>query len=213
MNIVTLDQVRTHLRYPAANTQDDAHLQLFIAAADEVLQKECGDNVPHTFEEFYDGGDNAIYLNHKPILAIDLVEEGWGFANYTLDYIQSNSMPGNVSMFAYSIDSPQTGMITRRTAGNINIDFFPGINNIKVLYTAGRDPIPPVIQLAELELIAHWWTNSQQRAGSAATPSSFDAVNQDFPRSGQQIYTPINQGVPYRIIEMLKPYRSEPIIG
>jgi len=200
------------LRYPANDTQDDAAIQLHIEAADDVMRKECGDHVPHEYLETYDGGDNAIYLNHKPVLSVELVEEGWGWANYDLDYVQVNT-PGSVSMFAYSIDSSQTGMITRRTAGNINIAFFPGIANIKVLYTAGRDPIPPVIKLASLELIAHWWQNSQQRANMVATSSSFDAVNQDFPRSGATIYTPINQGVPYRILEMLKPFRSEPIIG
>lgn len=211
--IVTLDQTRTHLRYPANNTEDDAALMLFIEAAGEVMQKECGDNVPHQYLENYDGGRNAIYLDHKPIISVDQVVEGWGFTNYTLDYVQVDSPPELMSMFAYSIDSPEVGMISRRTAQNINIGFFPGVANIQVLYVAGRNPIPPVIQLAALELIAHWWQNSQMRAGVTATATSFDSVNQDFPRSGANIYTSINQGVPYRILEMIKPYRAEPIIG
>lgn len=213
-NIVTLDEVRRHLRYPAADTQDDAALSsVFIPAADEVMRKECGDNVPTQYLENYNGGDNAIYLDHKPVLSVENVREGWGFANYDLDFIQVDTLPSNISMFAYSLDSPLTGTITRRTAGNINIPFMRGVNNIQVIYTAGRDPVPPVIKLASLELIAHWWQNSQQRASTQATGSGFDVVNQDFPRSGAMLYTPINQGVPYRILEMIKVYRSEPIIG
>ena len=212
-NIISLDELRRHLRYPAADTQDDAALQFHIDAADEVMRKECGDNVPQQYLENYDGGYDAIYLNHKPVLSVENVREGWGFANYDLDFIEVDTLPGVTSMFAYSLDAPNVGMITRRTAGNINIKFMRGVSNIQVLYTAGRDPIPPVIKLAECELIAHWWTNSQMRTSGQATGSAFDAVNQDFPRSGATLFTPINQGVPYRILEMIKVYRSEPIIG
>jgi hypothetical protein len=212
-NIVTLDQVREHLRYPAADTIDDNALLLHIAAADEVMRKECGDNVPTQYIESYDGGDTSIYLYHTPVLSVENVEEGWGWINYELDYIQVNTPPGLISMFAYSLDIPGGGKISRRTAGNINIPFMRGERNIKVVYTAGRSPVPPVIVLAELELIAHWWQNSQQRAAAGITATSFDSTNQDFPRSGAALFTPINQGVPYRILEMIKVYRAMPIIG
>jgi hypothetical protein len=115
-------------------------------------------------------------------------------------------------LFAYSIDEPETGMISRRTGGNVLTKFRAGESNIRIVYTAGRNPIPPVIKLAELELIAHWWQNGQQRSAATSGQYGFDATNQDFPRSGG-LYTPINQGVPYRILEMIKKYRSEPIIG
>lgn len=210
-NIVTLDEVRAHLRYTPADTIDDNALLLHIAAADEVMRKECGDNVPTQYVETYDGGELSVYLIHSPVLSVENVEEGWGWIDWELDYIQVNTPPGLISMFAYSLDTPETGKVSRRTAGNINIPFFPGQSNIKIVYTAGRNPVPPVIRLAELELIAHWWQNSQQRASAASTANSFDAMNQDFPRTG--VYTPINQGVPWRILEMIKPYRSMPIIG
>jgi hypothetical protein len=213
VNVVTLDEARRHLRFPAADTSDDASLQLHIDAADEAISKECGDLIPTQYDEAYDGGVTSIYLGHRPIISVELVEEGWGFANYTLDYVQVNSPVGSSSVFSYSIDIPETGMITRRTAANVAYRFAPGINNVRVVYTAGRSPVPPVIKLAELELIAHWWQNSQQRASQNPSQYSYDAVNTDFPRSGAMIYTPLNQGVPYRILEMIKKYRDQPIIG
>jgi hypothetical protein len=89
----------------------------------------------------------------------------------------------------------------------------PGEANIHVVYTAGRIEIPEIIQLAELELIAHWYRNALQRAGASSSAYSYDSVNEDFPHSGNDIYTSINQGVPYRILEMIKAYRRGPIIG
>lgn len=212
-NVVTLDEVRRHLRFPAADTADDASLQMHIDAADDVIRKECGEHVAVQYEDYYDGGTKLLFLIHRPVLSVELVEEGWGTANYVLDYVQVNSPPSQASsMFAYSIDNDETGIISRRTAGNVNIPFVKGVANIHVLYTAGRQPIPPVIKLAEMELIAHWWQGSQQRSAMTSGQYGYDATNQDFPRSGG-LYTPINQGVPYRILEMLKPFRAEPIIG
>lgn len=214
VNVVTLDEVRRHLRFPPADTVDDASLQVHIDAADEVMRKETGANIPTEHDEYYDGGNTAIYLINKPILSVELVEEGWGFANFTLDYVQVNSPPSSMSMYSYSIDDMETGIISRRTAGSINIPFMRGVSNIRINYTSGRNPIPAVIRLAELELIAHWWQNSQQRAAAASGQYTYDSVNQDFPRSGLGAgLISINQGVPWRILEMIKPYRSEPIIG
>lgn len=213
-NVVTLDEVRRHLRYPAADTQDDAALQLFMDAADQVMVKECGANVAIQYNEYYNGGNSAIFLHNAPVLSVELIEEGWGFSTFVLDYVQVDS-PVVSTNFAYSIDDAETGYISRRTSGNVLIPFQAGTSNIHVVYTAGRNPIPPIIRLAELELIAHWWQGSQQRSpGAGANQFSYDTVNQDFPRSGPAAgIIPINQGIPYRIIEMIKPYRSPPIFG
>jgi hypothetical protein len=211
-NIVTLDEVRTHLRYPITDTIDDAALQFHIEAADDALRKECGEVIPHTYDETYDGGDTTLFLNHTPILSVEGIQEGWGFANYDLDNVQSNTL-NSASQYAYSIDNEETGQITRRTGGNVVIRFMPGTANIRVTYTAGRYPVPALIKLAELELIAFWWQNSQERASAQATATGFGAVDQEIPRSGSATYTSINQGIPWRIIEMIKVYRSGPIIG
>ena len=210
-NIVTLADVRAHLRYPPTNTADDVALTYFIYAADDVLRMECGDIVPSEYDELYDGGEPQIFLRHVPILAIQNVEEGWGWMNYELDYQQVNTVPAG-SMYAYSLDSVLNGTITRRSAGNVVIPFVPGVKNIRVAYTAGRKFVPWIIRLAVLELIAHWWQNSQMRTSSnSGTFQQYDATNQDFTRATG--VSTINQGVPYRILEMIKPYRRRPIIG
>lgn len=211
-NIVTLDEVRSHLQYPVTNTQDDAALQFHIEAADDAIRKECGEVVPQIYDENYDGGVQQLFLRHVPVISIEAIQEGQGFANFSLDNVQPNTL-GTGSMYAYSLDDAENGEITRRTAGNVVTRFFPGMSNIRITYTAGRTPVPAIIRLAELELIAFWWQNSQERSSQQASPTGFGAVDQEIPRSGAATYTSINQGIPWRIIEMIKAYRAGPIIG
>lgn len=212
-NIVTLDEVKNHLRYPISATQDDAALQFHIEAADDVLRKECGEILPQVYDETYDGGSTTLYTIHTPLLSVESIQEGWGYQNFVLDYVQANTVGTSGSLYAYSIDNAETGQITRRTAGNTVTRFVAGTGNIRITYTAGRQPVPALIRLAELELVAFWWQNSQERASQQSQQYGFGAIDQEIPRSGGAQYTSINQGIPWRIIEMIKAYRAGPIIG
>jgi hypothetical protein len=211
-DVVYLADVKQHLRIPPANTQEDYGLQGFIYAAEDVIRQECGDILPRHYDELYDGGGYMLYLRHRPILSVENVEEGWGWYNWELDFQQVNTVPAG-AMFAYSIDAPEAGRISRRSAGNVNIPFVPGVKNIRVWYTAGRDSIPGAIRLAALELIAHWWQASQLRAvQNNVGEQSYDATEGErYSRAPD--FVGINYGVPFRIIELLKPYRRLPIIG
>jgi uncharacterized phiE125 gp8 family phage protein len=208
--IVTLAEAKAHLRYPTSNTSDDAALAGFIDAASDVIDTECNIVVPQQFEESYDGGSTELWLYHFPIISVELVRESWGMTSYDLTQVDSSAsaMAGN---FSYSIDEPETGQLLRRSAGNVNIPFQAGKGNIKVVYVAGRNSVPGTVRLAALELIAHWWQGSQQRSGSGSLPRAYDGVNTDFSRA--LAITPVNAGVPYRIIEMLKPFRRLPVMG
>lgn len=209
--LVSLSEVRAHLRYPTTNTSDDVAIQGFINAASDVINAECGIVVPQRFDEYYDGGDYQIWLRNTPVITIELIEEGWGFINQILSYVQVNS-PLSTNLFAYSIDEPAAGLVTRRSGGNVSTRFIAGQANVHITYTAGRDVIPGAIRLAALELIAHWWQGSQQRSmGTAGGAGTYDATNVDYSRALNA--TPLNQGVPYRILELLKPFRRLPIIG
>ena len=216
-NIVSLANVKAWLRYPnpIQASSDDTALQWVINAADEVIEFETEIIVPKLYDEHYDGGDYTIHLRNLPLLSVENVEEGWGWINYELDYVEVNSPGAVFSMFAYSIDNYENGVISRRTAGNVNIPFHAGEANIRVQYTAGHANVPGVIFLAELELIAHWWQNSQLRAVAlAGTNVSYDAVaGAIYTRDTEAGDQNINIGVPYRILEMVKSYRHRPIIA
>jgi hypothetical protein len=210
-DVVTLQEVKAHLRMSQTDTTDDMALVGFISAVNDVIQTECDDVLPKHFDEYYDGGSPWIYLRHKPILSVEGVEEGWGWYNYELDFQQSNTVPAG-SMFAYSIDSAEAGSVSRRSAGNVLIPFVPGVKNIHVWYTAGRHEIPGSLRLAALEIVAHWYQNGQLRSmANSAGYSSFDAMNTDWTRATG--ITSVNAGLPYRVLELLKRYRRVPIIG
>ena len=213
-DIVTLSDVKQHLQIPATNPSYDYQLQGFIYACEDVIQNECGAILPRHYDEFYDGGEPYIYLRHRPVLSVENVEEGWGWMNYELDYQESNTVPAG-DMYAYSIDSIEAGIICRRSAGNVVIPFVPGTANIHVLYTAGRREIPGAIRLASLELVAHWFQSSQLRTTATnAGEQAYDAVEgEKYTRAAEDNAVGLNYGVPYRILELIKPFRRLPVIG
>ena len=216
-NIVQLSDVRRHLRFPNPDqpNSEDESLQWFINAADEVIEFECDDILPKLLSEHYDGGDYIIHTRHVPILEVLNVEEGWGWINYELDFVDVNSPAPTTSMFAYSIENTEEGQISRRSAGNVQIPFIPGTGNIFIQYKAGEATVPGNVFLAELELIAHWYQNSQLRAvAMAGTNVGYDTVaGQIYSRDTESGVQNINIGVPYRILEMLKAHRHRPIIA
>lgn len=216
-SLLTLSDVRAHLRMPSAFTADDNMLtNIFMPAAQDALEAETGYSVPTTFDEYYDGGDFSIWLRHVPLLSVERVEEGWGWTNFELNYVQVNSaisINGD-PIYAYSIDEPEAGLITRRYGASVPAPFMVGEGNIHVTYTAGRENTPASVYLAALDLVAHWYQNTMQRAGSGGNAAGYDAVNMEAPRSGPDAaMATINQGVPNRILEMIKRYRRMPIIG
>lgn len=212
--IASLATVKQYLRIPTNNTTDDDVLStLFMPAAQEVIERELGHIVAKTVTaERHHGGRKAIWLCELPVLYVENVEEGWGYFNQELDDQEVNQIPA-LSIWAYSLDNPKEGIVTRRSAGNVNVPFVPGVNNIRVDYVAGRAEIPANAVLAFSEIIAHWYRITQQRMSNQVSagfsPSAI--VSQDFTRSTG--ITSINMGVPVELIEMLKGNRRRPIFG
>src|SRR6202044_3601166 len=105
-SLLALSDVRAHLRMPTAyHSDDDMLLNIFMPAAQDALEAETGYTVPTEFDEYYDGGDFSIWLRHNPIISVERVEEGWGWTNFELNYVQVNSaisINGD-PIYAYSI--------------------------------------------------------------------------------------------------------------
>jgi hypothetical protein len=211
--LISLADVRAHLQIPTADTSWDDQLQnTFIPAVADIIKNECGDVMPYQYDEYYDGGTPTIWLHHPPVLSILSIQEGWGYTNYELDYVQVNATAAT-SMFAYSLDQSSTGQITRRSGGNVAIPFVCGDANIRVTYLSGRNSVPGGLKLAALELVAHYWRNSQQRLAQAPA-TGYDAVDMDQPGSGPQGgLIGLDLGIPEQVIELLRPYRHMPFIG
>jgi len=211
--IAELADVKTYLRIPQTNTIDDQVLtDVFMPAAQQVVEREIGHIVKKTIRgERYDGGGSEIYLRNLPVLYIENVQEGWGYYNWNLDDQEVNTQPA-LSIWAYSLDIPQEGLVSRRGPGNVLYPFVWGRNNIRVDYVVGREVMPQNAVLAFCELVGWWYRQSQLRTSvqpsAGFNPSMLD---QNYSRTtGEES---VNMGVPESIIELLKPNRRRPIIG
>lgn len=210
--IASLDTVKAYLRIPTGNTIDDAQLQtVFMPAAQAAIEREVGPVVARNVSERHDGGRVTLHLRVVPVLYIVNVQESWGFWNWELDDQEVAQIPAP-SIWAYSLDHAAQGEISRRMVGSTTRPFFPGLNNILVDYVAGRETVPQAVNLAFLELVAHWYRASQLRtANQASAGFNVEALDDNFSRtSGLEAS---NFGVPMEIIEMLKADKRRPFIA
>lgn len=213
--LVSLTEMKTYLRYPTPTAvhPDDFMINEFMASATDVIRRECGDVVQTSYDEWYAGGDCQILLRHVPVYSVTQVEENWGFTNYILTAQPGDTAASATSLWAYSLDQPRQGVITRRSVGNVMIPFvWPTRgDNIRVQYIAGRDVVPGAIRHAYMDLVAWWWQNAMQRSynqgGGSPAGGGFDSAVPDSAMTGY------NAGVPYRILEILRGERRTPIIG
>src|SRR6476620_9755901 len=86
MGIVTVTEMKAHLRYPnpsATSTDDDA-LEGFILAATEVIEDEVGEVVQRQVIEYHDGGAPFLYLRKRPVISVTEIIENWGYFNWDL---------------------------------------------------------------------------------------------------------------------------------
>ena len=193
-----LDDVKSWLQFPAnASTSQDANLQRIVDMACEWVQNEINRPVAATsYTERHDGWSGEyIVLNYAPILQI-------------VEATEYQSTGGPVPLPESTPDNPVdgiqvnylTGRIMRTFAGySWPRPFFPGSRNIEVTYVAGYNPIPPSIWTATVELIAHWWRNTQQASRQVLRTGDYDAGVPDS--------DPLWAGVPYRVQSLLAPYR------
>lgn len=215
--IATMAVVKQYLRIPSPSSPngDDPVIQILMNAATRAIEREVGHIVPAEVTlERHDGGRPQIDLRELPVLYVRRVVEGWGYYDQDLDQQTVNAQPA-LSIWAYSLDIPEEGVLTRRGPGNVLYPFVHGRNNISVDYVAGCQAVPPGAEEAFLELVSIWYRQSQMKydAGAGGGSSAvFNAVDTNsFTRT--TAVTSVNFGVPDAILEMLKDGRRRPIIA
>lgn len=195
MSIATLAEAKAYLNITSPTV--DAELQLFVDAADPVIENIAGPVTPAAFDEFYDGGLTAIVLRNWPVISVETLTEYAGTAPTVLT-VAANPAAQTSTTFVLE---KATGMLYRTGAG-VPGWFAPGYENVRVQYTAGRAATPPNIKLAALELIRHMYQSTQQSGRPA-----FGGALED------QVWAPAAFAVPTRVIELLEPYRREPRVA
>lgn len=175
------------------------NMQLITSMACDWVQDYLGRPVaPTTFDRRFDGwsGWNGAYLElpYYPVLEITSVIEYWGVSG-PHDLVESTPTA--------QVDGWQceylTGRLIRVFPGNVQKPWFPGSRNVEVVWVAGYNPVPPTIRTATLELVAHWWANTQQQS---ALRLPGETVSDEFePAETSGPFA----GVPLRIIDLLSP--------
>lgn len=189
--------VKPWLQVPANNISQDFALQRIIDMACEFIQGWLARPIaPQPYDFAFDGaaGFNSGYimLPKWPVLSVESVVEFQGSNPVELaEVTQASGADG------YQL-TPATGRLTRVLGGIWNRPFYPGSRNVVVNWTAGYNPVPPSIWMATVELVAHWFRNTQQAAGPGARTGDYD------PMAAAGLWA----GMPNRITGLLTPYRT-----
>jgi hypothetical protein len=182
----------------------DARLQRVVNMACQWVQNYLGRPIaPTKFFRRFSGasGFNGAYISlpYYPVLSIEKVVEYRGISgpHVLLEQTPENQQ-GNQEVFQMDYIR---GFVTRTFMGLVQRPWFPGSKNIEITWTAGYEPVPEDINIATLELIAHWWRNTQQTSASTPAPAGYE-YDQENPAGGMWA------GVPHRITGLLSPYKQ-----
>lgn len=194
-NYVDLEHdVLPWLQLTSVSTTQTQILQLLIDMTCQWAQKRRGRPIgPTEFFRRFDGwsGWNGAYimLPYSPVLQVLSVTEWWGTSGP--HELQEQTPEHQVTGF--TCDYP-TGMLTRVFPGLVQRPWFPGSRNLEVTWVAGYNPIPADLKVATIEMIAHWWRNTQQSARDNIRGGSDTA---------EVVASGLWQGTPLRITSLL----------
>lgn len=203
LRLVSLAEAKDVFNIPAADRTHDAKVLRRIAAITPIIENVVGICVPRQFDEWYDGGQAFLRPRHRPILSVQAVTEYRGPIAYPLFDVQD---PAHGTIYSFEFENNR---IVRRSPGGGIIAFPYMPQSIHVVYTAGRDPIPPNIVEGTLELLRLNYQKTQQQgfdhlAGGGGGGDPDDQLD-DKPRLGFF--------VPGRVREMLQPNKRAPSVA
>jgi hypothetical protein len=181
MTLATLAQLKTHLNWKASDTTNDAKLTMFLNAGSAWVESYC----ERKFE-------SASYTERSNGNATTmLTPRNWPITAVTELRISSDRdwASGLVPSTDYAI-----------TSDEMNIQYFNGLfpiglDNVRIIYTAGYSTIPNDLVMANL-WASEWFYLHNNRGDSGRTTAS---------KMGESVG--ILAEIPMMIKQMLQPYR------
>ena len=200
--LVSLEEIRDHLRMASGDRQFDARLLRLLDAMTPVIENVTGPIVQRVYTETYDGGNNFITVRHRPIVEVHSVTEYRGPIPYVLTQVPSPDL-GTI----YSYEFQPNGRITRRTVGGGVTAFPPGFDSVVITYTAGQAVIPNNVKEATLRMIdLHF--QRQELGGGRAFGGGNNGLDDELPKG-----PPIGFFMPGVVRELLQPNRRHPSVA
>lgn len=156
--LLTLQEVKYHLKVPSGTVSDDATFEMFINAASDRVASFC-DRIflQGTYTELHSGRrQNYLLPNQYPITAISEIR-----IDNSREWTNANNL---VAAANYVIADFQS---TIQYDGS----FPSGYNNIRVIYTAGYVTVPSDLKLACLWFV-EWYYRHRAREDMGKTSMS-----------------------------------------
>ena len=203
--LVSLDEIRDHLRMAPDDRQFDARLLRLLDGITPVIENITGPILQKVYqEETYDGGNWFITVRHRPLVEVHSVVEYRGPIAYVLTQVPT---PDLGTIYSYSFQPP--GRIVRRTVGGGITSFPPGADTVFITYTAGQIVVPGNVKEATLRMMDLHFQRQELGGGRAfgGTPSGVFG-DDDLPKG-----PPIGFFVPGAVRELLQPNRRHPSIA
>ena len=202
--LVSLEEIRDHLRMDPNDTTFDARLLRLLDGITPVIENITGPILQRVYqEETYDGGTWFISLRHRPIVEVHQVIEYRGPVPYVLTQVPT---PDLGTIYSYTFEP--AGRIVRRTVGGGVTTFPPGANQVFVTYTAGQTTVPGNVKEATLRMMdLHFQRTELGGAGLFSNGSSY-GMDDELPKG-----PPIGFFMPGAVRELLMPNRRHPSIA
>lgn len=173
VRLVSLADAKAFLRL--AGTADDALLDLIVGWASARIMREVV-AVPITVTETVTARDGCLHLARTPVRTI--------VAATPLD-----TWARTVTVTDLVIDQPQYGVVRPSTGP-------APYGTYTVTYTAGWDEVPPGVDGACLQLVRHWWNQSQAHGSATFGDSVIVPDFADLPNSVRNMLASVPRPVP-----------------
>lgn len=185
---ISLADTKKHLRM--AFSDDDEALRGFIGAGCQVITDRMGAVSPETVTADLSARTGTIVLPRRPVISITSVVK----------------LPGGEAVPEADALAGTDGWTLVHDEGVLRVPVWCG--DVRVVWRAGRSPLPQNFRLAGLDLVRHLWQGSQHNnAGGRPMLGDSDVI-----AASVQPFA-----LPYRVSELLglkrHQERDEPLVG
>lgn len=170
---ITAADLRNHIK--AAPSVDDAKLATFTGAACRMIVDRKGQVSPVSAVTEARVHDGRLVLEHRPVVVVTAVV----------------ALPGGAAVPQADPLAGVSGWSLESVEGVLAVSGWPGL--LRVLYKAGRQPVPENFTLAALETAAHLWRTSQHNTGGGRP-----AITPD-----EQVVPGTTWALPYNVRQLL----------
>ncbi len=203
--LISLEEIRDHLRIASGDRQFDARLLRLLDAMTPTIEAITGPILQRIYqEETYDGGGWFITVRHRPIVEVHSVVEYRGPIPYVLTQVPTPDL-GQI----YSYMWEPAGRITRRTVGGGMTSFPGGADTVFVTYTAGQATVPGNVREGVLRMMDLHFQRQELGGGRAfGGGNSGVSLDDELPKG-----PPVGFFVPGVVRELLEPNRRHPSVA